>query len=172
MTTQFEPLINRILEVATLAAGTDGRTIPAGAFRYDTHSTKEPSLVSQDAIVSPVFELEDLIPSNANAYSENATATIYDVEIRILVTYKVRSGVPDIDRKEIIARLRNDVHLVRRALGNPETLSTFQGTDTGLHSGCLDFVSASAIRWIQAEGIVSLASQTLSFTGKVTLDFA
>src|SRR5688500_14720818 len=116
----FSNLINRMLEVAETAAGTDGRTIPANSFRYDTVATKDASLVVQDAIVKPVFEVEDVIPKNANAYSEHYSNTIYDIEVRLSVTYKVASNHPDWNKKELIARMRDDAHKVRRAFGNPD----------------------------------------------------
>lgn len=172
MSNSYLPLINRLLQVAETAAGSDSRTIPANTFRYDTVATKDVSSVSQDAVVRPVFEVDDVIPRDNKSYSEHASTCLYDIEIRITATYKVNTGIPDWNKKELIALMRDDAHKVRRAYGNPDTLTTYEGTDTGLASGMLEFANASPIRWINSQdGVSALASQTLTFTGKLTLDF-
>ena len=171
MTTSFLPLINRILEVAETAAGSDSRTIPAGSFRYDTVATKGTELVSQDAIIKPVFEVDDIVPRDNRSFSEHASVALYDIEVRLTVTYKPRTDLPDWNKKELIAQMRDDMHKIRRTLGNPDTLTSFNGTDTGLASGCLEFVNASPIRWITSGENTALASQTLTLTGKIILEY-
>jgi hypothetical protein len=165
MTTSFQPIIDRIIEVAQTAAGTDGRTIPLSSFRFDANTEKDPSLTAQNALVRPVFEIEDLIPRDIDGLSENASLALYEIDVRLRVTYKVNTTLPDVNRNALVGLMRDDLHKIRRALGNPET---FDQEETGLASGMLEFVSASGISWRIADGI---ASQVLTFSGKVFLDY-
>lgn len=172
MTTSFEPMISRLFQVAENAVGDSGRVIPTNAFRYDSVSAKDAALVAQDVNVRPLFELDDIILSNSNAYSEHYSNTIYDFEIRFNAIYSVRSDLPDWSKRVLLARIKDDVHRIRRALSNPDILDLFEGTETGVISGCFEFRNAGAIRWISKGEKVSLANQQIIFSGKIALDFA
>lgn len=163
-TTSFQPLIDRIIAIAQTAAGTDGRVIPLNSLRNDTTSEKDPSLVAQDAVIRPIFEIEDIVPeSHPSRYGEHASTALYLLKIVLKITYKSNKTLPDFNRNTLVGTIRNDMHIVRRALCNP---GTFDSDATGVVG--VDFIRSNPIIWNTPAG---LASQTLEFSAHCYLDF-
>lgn len=166
----FLPFFQRIIQVCEQELGNNGRVIPSGSFTFNTNFPgKDDGNLGRDTLFSPTFHIQNTRLIDQNRLPENCSLAPYDIEITIQMGHGIPQSLTPEDTTRVNADLMNKVHIIRRALSDPNNLAnTILGDDTGLSSGMLNFIASSPPRFNFSAGLVVV---DITFMGYIWVNF-